>query len=147
MSEYLAPVLAVFISAVLIYLSSYIRRCIYPAVEGQPPDWVFSIVWPVLYVLLAIAGYRIWKQKDTLSKGIFLTLLATLVIWPYANWNLCSPGTSMSVIILSLFLGVVLMVAFIRVDVSVTLLMIPFVLWIAYASLLNYRLVVEERRA
>lgn len=149
--SYLTPVLAVVISAFLIYLAGSLRRCTYLPVEGQPPNWVFSIIWPILYMLLAYAGYRIWKVRDiTGTKGsigrrlAFFLLLGMLVLWPITQWIWCSPPFSLLIILLALILSIGLLIVMIPKDKVSSLLLLPLVLWLFYASILNWRVATQN---
>lgn len=144
---YWVPILGVAIGAFLIWLAGSMQRCIYPRVEGQPPGWVFSIVWPILYVLLAWAGERIWRVRDiTGTKGspgrriAFFLLIGMLVLWPVVHWIWCSPAFSMVVILLALLLAFALMIVMVPKDWISSLLLLPLVLWLGYASILNWKI-------
>lgn len=143
---YWIPILAVLVSAFLIYLAGSLRKCIYPAVSGQPPGWVFSVIWPILYVLLAYAGERIWRVRDITGKGgsfgrrlAFFLLLLMLILWPVFHWILCAPAFSMLIILISLILALGLFIVMLPKDGVAAVLLVPLILWLSYASILNWR--------
>jgi len=136
---YFVPILIVAISAFLIYLAGAMRKCIYPSVQGQPPNWVFSVVWPILYVLLAWAGERIWRCKNITSRVVFVLLLSMLVLWPFVQWYWCSSSFSLIIILFSLVLSIGLLAIMVPQDYVSSILLLPLVLWLSYASLLNWR--------
>ena len=137
---YLVPILAVGISAFLIYIAGSLRKCIYPSVEGQPPNWIFAVIWPILYVLIAWVGERIWRAREnTGTRMLFFTLLGLLVLWPFVHWYWCTSSFSLVVIILALVLSIGLIVSIFPTDKIASLLLLPLVLWLSYASILNWR--------
>lgn len=148
---YWVPILSVTIASFLIYLGGSIARCIYPRVKGQPANWVFSVVWPILFICLAFAGQMIWGFESTGRRIGFILLLLTLVLWPFVHWYWCAPSFSMIVILLSLILSTLLLISVIPKGVNgsknhllVALLLLPLVLWLAYASVLNWRTAKEK---
>lgn len=143
----IVPLIAVAIAIFLIWLGGSLQRCIYPSVKGQPSSWVFSVVWPILYICIAWAGVKIWKVRDiTESKGsigrrcAYILLLAMLSLWPFVHWYWCAPSFSVIIILLALILSLILLIVMIPKDKIASLLLLPLVLWLSYASILNWRI-------
>lgn len=148
---YWIPILTVVISAFIIWIAGFMRRCVYVPVRGQPPDRIFSVVWPILYGLLAYAGNRIWRVRNVMETGgsagrrlAFFLLLLMLILWPFVHWVWCSPPFSMIVILLALILSISLLIVMIPKDWISSLLLLPLVLWLSYASILNWRVVKQS---
>jgi translocator protein len=106
-----------------------------------PPDWVFGPVWTTLYVLMAIAAWRVSRVPRALrppgTMAIFVSQLALNAIWSPVFFGLEALRLALAVII-SLFAAIVAtLVAFGRVDRCAALLMAPYLAWVGYAAVLN----------
>lgn len=105
----------------------------------NPPDWVFPIVWTTLYIMIAIAGWRIWQNRNSGNGKILLSLFAVQTvmnwIWSYLFFDFHWLGISFGWII-----GLVICVAALiyRSDRINKALLIPYLLWISFASYLNF---------
>ncbi len=104
----------------------------------NPPNWIFAPVWTVLYIMIAIAGWRTWtRHRHGGSMQVWIVQLALNFLWSptffAAHWT----GAALIVILLLL----VSIIAFIamswRRDALAAWLFVPYALWVAFASLLN----------
>jgi tryptophan-rich sensory protein len=105
-----------------------------------PPAWVFGPVWTVLYGLMGIAAWLVWRSPG--PKRAALTLFGAQLVanalwsWLFFAWH---RGALASVDILVLLaLIVAMIVAFWRVSRVAALLMVPYLLWVGFASLLTW---------
>jgi len=108
-----------------------------------PPGWVFGPVWIVLYALMGTAAYLIWqkglKRRDVrIALGIFLSQLILNTLWSIIFFGLQSPGTAFIVIIILWFAVLATIVTFAEVSKPAAWLLIPYILWVTFASYLNY---------
>lgn len=105
-----------------------------------PPAWVFAPVWTVLYLLMAIAAWLVWRNAGG-AAGAALTLfviqLALNLAWSWIFFGLRRPGLAFAEILLLLAAIVATTLAFRRHSRAAVALMLPYVLWVAYASALN----------
>jgi benzodiazapine receptor len=106
-----------------------------------PPDRVFGPVWTVLYVLMAIAAWRVWRAADRDTRRGPLTLfalqLALTLGWTVVFFGLQKIGAAVATIVV-LDVGVVVtMLAFRPIDRWAGLLMVPYLAWAAFATVLN----------
>lgn len=107
----------------------------------NPPNAVFGPVWTVLYVLMAIAAWRVWRStdKDT-ARGpltLFALQLALNLGWSVAFFGLRSIGLAV-LVILALDLAVLATaLRFRRIDGLAASLLVPYLAWIAFATVLN----------
>lgn len=104
----------------------------------NPPDWLFAPVWSLLYVAIAVAGWRIWRRRDTGGAMTAWWLqLGLNFLWTPVFFTLHAPGLAL-VVILAL-LAVIL--AFVALawprDRVAALLFVPYAAWVAFAALLN----------
>jgi tryptophan-rich sensory protein len=108
-----------------------------------PPSWLFGPVWTVLYILMAIAAWLVWK-KDTRFSGVrlalilFFTQLALNFLWPFLFFGLRSPGVGLVDIAALLVVLTLTVIAFFGQSLWAGLLMAPYLAWVAFASALNF---------
>jgi len=104
----------------------------------NPPAWVFGPVWTVLYLCVAIAGWRTWQRSYRgLDMQVWFAQLAANFIWSPAFFGMQLPSLALLVIIV---MGV-LTFLFIRLtwqpDRSAAMLMVPYLAWVTFAGLIN----------
>jgi len=107
-----------------------------------PPGWVFGPVWSVLYAMMAIAAWLVWRgggflaNRKALSFFLAQLLVNSLWSWLFFAWRL---GALALVDILILWLLIVAtIVYFWRSNVLAGTLLIPYLLWVSFATGLNY---------
>lgn len=108
----------------------------------SPPNWLFAPVWTLLYTLMAVALYLIWKRgvnrKTKPALIIFLIQLALNIFWSYLFFFLKAPGVAF-VEILVLWLAILAtIISFYRLHRPAGLILIPYLLWVSFASVLNF---------
>ena len=109
----------------------------------SPPSWLFGPVWTILYLLMGISAYLVWKNglqapnvKSALS--IFGVQLALNLLWSILFFGLHSPFAGLVCIVL-LWVSIALtIVAFNRISRKAALLLVPYILWVTFAALLNF---------
>jgi translocator protein len=120
-------------------LSGWYAELAKPALN--PPSWVFGPVWTVLYVLMAISLYLFWTTKPAQPKGLGLTLfaiqLALNAMWSAVFFGLQQPGAALGVILILWLSILITMIVFWRQKPLAGALLIPYLLWVSFASYLN----------
>lgn len=104
----------------------------------NPPNWIFGPVWTVLYVFIAVAGWRIW-QLDLPGPGrIFWTLQLVLnFMWSPVFFSAQQIGLAL-IVILSLLASVLVFTAWAWPrDRLASVLFMPYAAWVAFATVLN----------
>jgi translocator protein len=107
-----------------------------------PPNWLFGPAWAVLYILMAVAAFLVWREGFA-SKVVKLALAAYLVqlvlnaIWSVLFFGLRSPLAGLVGIIVLLGAIAVTIVLFLRVSVLAGVLMLPYIGWVSFATALN----------
>lgn len=116
----------------------------------NPPSWVFSPVWITLYTLMGISLYLVWVeglQRKEVKVGIFVFViqLGLNTLWSFLFFGLQSPYYAFMEIILlwlSIFLTIIL---FGKVSKKASVLLVPYLLWVSFAALLNFQIWVLNR--
>ncbi|MBL8582723.1 MAG: tryptophan-rich sensory protein [Rhizobiaceae bacterium] len=104
----------------------------------NPPNWVFGPAWTVLYVLIAIAGWRIWLLPQRGAAMMLWWLqLALNFAWTPIFFLAHQLGLALVVVCLILLLSLGFVATAWHKDRPAALLFVPYVLWTAFASLLN----------
>ncbi len=107
----------------------------------NPPGWLFAPVWTTLYVLMAIAAWRIWRRPGSQARRMALALFAAQLgfnlLWSVVFFGLREIGLALAEILILLVLVAVNMFAFWRIDRPAGALFIPYVLWVGFATILN----------
>ena len=107
----------------------------------NPPSWVFGPVWTALYTLMAVAAWLVWRRHGLDGAPTAMLLwagqLAVNAAWSPVFFGLRSPGGGVLVIAILLVLVVLTTVWFWRARPAAGLLMLPYVAWVAFASVLN----------
>lgn len=109
-----------------------------------PPNWVFGPVWTLLYTLMGIAAFLIWKQYKTHPRAKqALTLYGAHLIvntaWSIVFFGQQNIGLALIVILILLAMIVWMMRLFIRIDARAMYLLIPYLAWVSFATALNYQ--------
>lgn len=112
-----------------------------------PPNWIFGPVWTTLYLLMGVAFYLIWKRgwkqkKIRTARNYFLAQLGANFIWSPIFFGLRSPFIALFVIIAMWVLIVMTMKKFYELSKLAFYLLVPYLLWVSFASLLNAAIVV-----
>ncbi|MCC5979889.1 MAG: tryptophan-rich sensory protein [Salinarimonas sp.] len=112
----------------------------------NPPNWVFGPVWTLLYLAMIYAAWRILglpaSRRRQRALVLFYVQLGFNALWSVAFFTLQSPGFGLVVIAILLALILAMIVAFRPLDRVAAWLMVPYALWVAYASALNLGIVV-----
>lgn len=107
----------------------------------NPPNWVFGPVWTVLYTLMGFSAYLIFN-KDKKPLKIFAVQLVLNAVWSIVFFGLHSIWGGLFFIILLWFSILLTIVTFYKIDKNAAFLLIPYLLWVSFASILNYYLLI-----
>jgi tryptophan-rich sensory protein len=109
----------------------------------NPPNWLFAPVWTLLFILMGISAFLVWQKglkKEGVKKalGFFLIQLILNILWSFLFFKFHSPFWALlDIAILWLFILLTL-IKFFRINKAAGILLIPYFLWVSFASLLNY---------
>lgn len=110
-----------------------------------PPAIVFKIVWPILYVLMGVASYRIlvaYKNGEASKYPLILYFiqLALNLMWPLIFFKLRLVAIAAIELLLLLVIVILMTIEFFKVDKVSGFLVVPYVLWLIFALVLNFAL-------
>jgi benzodiazapine receptor len=107
-----------------------------------PPNWLFGPVWSALYLSMAIAVWLVWRRAGYSAARIALTLFAAQLVlnvcWSAIFFWAHRPGLAFAEIVLLWLLILATTVAFRPLSRAAAWLMVPYLLWVGFAALLNY---------
>lgn len=110
-----------------------------------PPAWLFGPVWSVLYVAMAVAAWLVWRSPadrsaKRMALGLFIAqiTLNSLWSWLFFAWN--RGGAAFIEILLLWGLIAATIIAFWRIKPAAGILMLPYLFWVTFASVLNWAL-------
>jgi tryptophan-rich sensory protein len=106
-----------------------------------PPNWVFAPVWTTLYVLMAVAAWRVWrvtglKSVELLAWGLQLALTFA---WSVIFFGLHRIGAALVEILLLDLAILYTLLLFWRRDAIAGALLLPYLAWTGFATLLTWR--------
>lgn len=110
-----------------------------------PPGWVFGPAWTTLYALMATSAWLVWRKGPS-DKGVKTALLAYFVqlvinfAWSPLFFGMQSPILGLVNIIILLAAIVWMLIKFYRISLPATGLMLPYLLWVCFATALNFEI-------
>ncbi len=106
----------------------------------NPPNWIFAPVWTLLYIMMAVAAWRVWERADN-ALGPMLMFAFQLVLnvaWSAIFFGKLNISLAFKEIVLLFCAVVVTMTMFWSVDPLAGILFVPYALWVGFAAFLNY---------
>lgn len=110
--------------------------------EWAPPGWLFGPVWTLLFALMAIAAWLVWRnggfRVHPIALSLFLVQLVFNALWSWLffAWRLGGPAFMDILLLWALILAT--LVAFWRVQRLAGILLLPYLFWVSFAAFLNY---------
>jgi tryptophan-rich sensory protein len=111
----------------------------------NPPDWVFGPVWTLLYLMMGIAFYIVWTSRSKHQKFAFIafgTQLFLNALWSILFFGLKMPLLAFIEIILLWIAIAATMFYFYKIKRSAAYLLVPYILWVSFAAVLNVSLAI-----
>lgn len=106
----------------------------------NPPSWVFGPVWTLLFALMGIAAYRIYRSKAktrTIAMRYFISQFALNVVWSFLFFGSRAPELAFVEIVI-LWMAIILTIReFRKIDPVAGYLLYPYLAWVSFASYLN----------
>lgn len=128
-----------------------------PAIDGwyatlqkpsfSPPNWIFAPVWTFLFFLMGISLYFILEKdpKDKIVKSALLIFVGQFMLniaWSFLFFGLHNPLNAFIEIIVLWFAILLTIIQFNKIDNRAALLLIPYILWVSFASVLNFSVLI-----
>ncbi|KQC03512.1 MAG: hypothetical protein APR53_05300 [Methanoculleus sp. SDB] len=114
-----------------------------------PPPFVFAPVWTVLYILMGIALYRVWMEgtdKPAVrgALALFAAQLILNMLWSLIFFGLQNPALALAEILLLLLVLIATTVRFSAVRRDAAWLLVPYILWVCFAAVLNASIMLQN---
>lgn len=109
----------------------------------NPPNWLFGPVWTTLFLIMGIGAFLVWRHGLS-NKGVKLALmlfiiqLALNIMWSVIFFGLHAPLAAFIEIIVLWLMIAATAVYFYKVSVPAGVLMLPYILWVGFAAVLNF---------
>lgn len=113
--------------------------------ELMPPGATFGIVWAILYILLGLSIAIILNARGAKGRGLAIGLFAVQMLlnfaWPPIFFGFHQVRVALVVILAMLAISILVAILFMRIRPVAAWLMIPYIAWLGFASLLNYQVI------
>lgn len=109
----------------------------------NPPNWIFAPVWTTLYVLMGISLFLVWRSdaatgiKNT-AIALFALQLTLNFFWSVIFFKLQQPGWAFAEIIVMWGMILLTIFSFGKISSTAAWLLVPYISWVSFASVLNY---------
>jgi len=108
----------------------------------NPPNWLFAPVWTLLYIMMGIAAFLVWRKglenrQVRIALIVFLVQLVLNALWSVVFFGLESPLCGL-IVISALWVAILFTVLkFFRISSAASVLLWPYMLWVTFAAVLN----------
>ena len=106
---------------------------------GVVPGWIFPVVWSILYILMGISSYLVRDNKDLMK--IYYLNLAVNLLWPIFFFSLGFETFAFFWVLLLIVIVGFMIYKFYQENKLSSYLLIPYILWLLFAALLNLSLI------
>ena len=108
----------------------------------NPPAWVFGPAWSLLYALMAVAAWLVWREGGWKAQGptlgLFLLQWLLNALWTPLFLVLHRPGIAFAEIVLLWLVLAATLVSFWRIRQVAGILLVPYLAWVSFAAALNF---------
>ena len=109
----------------------------------SPPNWLFAPVWTLLYILMGIAAFLVWRKglgnrRVRSALIVFLIQLILYTLWSVVFFGLESPLFGLVIISVLWVVILVTVIQFYKISRAASVLLWPYLLWVTFAAVLNY---------
>ena len=150
-------IISVAITLTIGFVASYFTR---PEIAGwyatlhkptfTPPSWAFPVAWTVIYILIATSAYLVWQKRDGSANYKRARLIYFIQLFVNFSWSIIFFGMHQIlgalIIIIILWLYILLNIfSFSKFSLTAARLLIPYLLWVTFATALNYSIYILNR--
>ncbi len=112
----------------------------------NPPNWVFGPVWTLLYILIAVAGWRTWRaRRGGAAMALWWLQMALNFLWSPVFFAAHMIGAALVIIVAMLVTILAFIAASWKQDRVAAGLFVPYAAWVGFASVLNLSLFLLNR--
>jgi len=119
---------------------------------ANPPNWVFGLMWALLFTLMAVAVFLVWQdngirfpQYYNVSIALWSVMVVINAIWMSVFFGMQWFTTALVILILQLMLSIAVTILFFLQQIVAGVLMIPLCVWLCFATYLNGYVVFSNR--
>ena len=111
-------------------------------VDSIIPSWIFPIVWSILYILMGISSYLVYKDIGQIPK-IYIIQLGVNLAWSFIFFTFNLFTVAYIWILLLILLVIIMIKEFLDINKLAGYLQIPYLVWLCIASFLNYLILTQ----
>lgn len=109
----------------------------------NPPNWIFAPMWTLLYILMGIAFFLVWKasaDKNVKQTAMILFSIQLVInfFWSFIFFKLQQPGWAFAEIIFMWVMILLTILWFGKISATAAWLLVPYICWVSFAAVLNY---------
>jgi tryptophan-rich sensory protein len=121
-------------------IPTWYAALVHPSIT--PPNWVFAPVWTTLYIVMAVAAWRVWRvtHMRSIEMAAYAVQLVLNFGWSWIFFSLHRIGAALAEILTLDVVILVTAILFFRRDRIAGLLFLPYLAWTSFASLLTYEI-------
>ncbi len=138
----LVPLAVGFLSSQIVGTDQSVQYANFNKPLFSPPSYLFGPVWTVLYLLMGLAAFLIWQKKNVLGRShalaIFFLQLFFNFLWTPIFFGWFNFGLAFFEIIILLGLIIAMMMIFYKIKPLAGWLLIPYFLWVSFATILTF---------
>jgi translocator protein len=140
----LAAIVTAMMGSTMTVIGPWYRSLTQP--DWAPPEIAFGIIWTIMFTLTAISGVTAWRDSpDDQSTGTMIGLFAfngfLNILWSFLFFRLQRPDFAV-IEVGFLWLSIAILVAILRrYSKTAALLLLPYLIWVTIAAILNYEVV------
>lgn len=111
-------------------------------VDSLIPSWIFPVVWTVLYILMGISSYLVYRKSGKVPKIYIIQLIFNL-LWSFVFFTFKLYFIAYIWILLLILLVIIMIKEFLEINKLAGYLQIPYLIWLCVASFLNYLIITQ----
>ncbi|MGQ9618809.1 MAG: TspO/MBR family protein [Candidatus Aminicenantia bacterium] len=116
----------------------------------NPPNWIFAPVWTLLFILMGISLYLVWgwgfcNRTVRIAMLIFFVQLLFNILWSILFFTFHSPTAGFVDIVFLWFSILLTIIYFFKISPASGYLLIPYILWVSFAAVLNFWIMLLNR--
>ncbi len=109
----------------------------------NPPSWIFAPVWTTLYVMMGVAAFLVWKRGGELKNvalplSLFVIQLVLNALWSIIFFGIHNPKLAFIEILLLWVAILATIISFMKISKRAGWLLVPYLLWVSFASYLTF---------